>query len=248
MTAFDAALNNMMNSLHGLNVATDALFSTCDRCNEVVATIDTIELAGRHFHPRCAPVCPKCKRNVNPKEARAACAEEILQLKAQVQKSERALAGIRSMAGLYAQGSKEAAGIAQQQADAEADIRRFSKKIEKLENVGAGVTFVKGSFYHPACFPCSMPDCQNDMPTDEFLHPQTGKPVCRQHFFSLQGLVCTSCSLPIDVLNNESFVTVEGQRFHKPCFKCHHCKKAMVNYRAGPDTKLYCKDCHTRMF
>eukprot|EP00300_Choanocystis_sp_HF-7_P024654 c26161_g1_i1.p2 GENE.c26161_g1_i1~~c26161_g1_i1.p2 ORF type:complete len:322 (+),score=70.70 c26161_g1_i1:41-967(+) len=249
MGDFDSVLNNMMSGLSGLNIdSQDSLFRTCDRCNDNVATVDAIELAGRFFHERCAPVCPKCKRNVNPRETQLANRDEVIAIKGQLAKAEKTKSALQSMGGMYAAGSKEASGVANQIADADADIRRFQKKIEKLENVGPGVTFVQGSFFHPACFTCAVDGCRNEMPSDEFADPATGRAICRQHFFEKQGMVCASCALPIDVLHNESSISVEGKRFHQNCFKCHHCKKAMKQYRAGPDTHLYCKECHTRMF
>ncbi|KNC51643.1 uncharacterized protein AMSG_07705 [Thecamonas trahens ATCC 50062] len=246
---FDDALNSLMNGLSGLGgVVGEGLFKPCETCGLNVPEVDVIDLAGRFYHPQCAPVCPKCAEPVDPKQLVEKNSDAIAEINAKITKENKALNGMKAMKGLYPDGSREAKDVERQIHEAEGNVRRFEKRLAKLNDVGTGFVFVRQQFYHPQCFQCAVPNCTYEMVSDEFLDPNTGKPICRYHFFDMQGLICSVCDEPIDVLLNQQSVAVGDARFHSACFKCTRCRKPIKQFRKGPDTKIYCKECHTMVF
>jgi len=242
---FDDALNSLMNGLAGLGgVVGDGLFKPCESCGLNVAEVDVIDLAGRYYHPQCAPACPKCGEPVDPKQLVDANSEAINELHGKIAKEKKALNGMSAMKGLYPDGSKEANDVIRQIQSVEANIRRFEKKVAKLKDVGLGFVFIQHQFYHPACFRCGIPGCTNEMASDEYIDPNTSKPICRYHFFEMQGLICAVCDEPIDALLNQQSVAVGETRYHADCFQCTRCKKPIRNFKTGPDGKPYCAECH----
>lgn len=100
---------------------------------------------------------------------------------------------------------------------------------------------IKGQKYHKACFKCA--DCGAPL---QSYHPHGGKFYCMSCIKKKQGNAatvssgkcCAICGGPID-----AFTLQAGDKYyHKDCFKCAHCGKAIAGTYGEVGGKIYCSN------
>lgn len=77
-----------------------------------------------------------------------------------------------------------------------------------------------GSTWHPQCFVCTH--CRQ--PLESKFVEFDGVPYCKADYLELFAMRCAQCQLPIEGKR----VQAVGQCFHRDCFVCQACGKALA--------------------
>ncbi|KAG4953326.1 hypothetical protein JHK82_038946 [Glycine max] len=108
-----------------------------------------------------------------------------------------------------------------------------------------------GTAYHKACFKCSH--CKGTLKLSNYSSME-GVLYCKPHYeqlFKETGSFKKNFQSPAKqaVKTTPELVTVEGQAYHKSCFKCSHgsCPITPSNY-AALEGVLYCKHHFSQLF
>ncbi|KAG0188697.1 hypothetical protein DFQ28_004512 [Apophysomyces sp. BC1034] len=111
--------------------------------------------------------------------------------------------------------------------------RACNKTVEK-EAVSAMDGKLRGK-WHVGCFACHT--CHRPFPDNTF-YVYENSPYCKRHYHQLNNSLCRTCDDPIE---GPCAQTIEGWRFHPPCFKCNVCRCSITDVYYMFERRIYCE-------
>ncbi|KAJ3408573.1 hypothetical protein CcCBS67573_g01219 [Chytriomyces confervae] len=106
--------------------------------------------------------------------------------------------------------------------------------------------------FHLDCFKCHIGGCA--LRAHEFYEDEvTGLPVCQLHYYGARDAVCFAC----EKIVVGACVNALGRRYHRACFVCTFCRKALdgggaaggsVDRFKSKNNNPYCSGCHLKLF
>ncbi|KAL1922813.1 uncharacterized protein VTP21DRAFT_9189 [Calcarisporiella thermophila] len=89
--------------------------------------------------------------------------------------------------------------------------------------------------WHTHCFGCRT--CRKPFPDGSF-YVWENAPYCKRHYHKLNNSLCKKCD---DAIEGPCAQTIEGWRFHPPCFTCVVCRAPITDVYYMVDKRFYCE-------